>query len=261
MLNLGFVGTGNMGGAILQGAVAAGFLTPGNTFAYDKNDTALKGITAKTGAVPCASAAELAQKADMVLLAVKPNILPAVLEELRPVLAGKAVLSIALGWNVEKLLPLLPSGTRAAFVMPNTSCLALQGLALLEEGHTLNEEELAFVQGLFASIGKLETLKSEYMNVGGTLSGCGPAFLYLAMEAMADAAVLNGLPRDTAYRLVGQMAAGAGAMLAQPGAHPGVLKDGICSPGGSTIRGVRALEDTGARAAYIKAVDDAVNFK
>ena len=145
--------------------------------------------------------------------------------------------------------------------MPNTPCMVGEGMALLEETNNLAPEELEFTKGLFESIGKLLPVKTSLMNVGGTLSGCGPAFLYVIMEALADGAVFHGLPRDMDYTLVSQMVLGSGKMLAESGLHPGKLKDNVCSPAGSTIRGVRALEDGNIRATLIDAIDRAVMMK
>ncbi|MCI8623871.1 MAG: pyrroline-5-carboxylate reductase [Provencibacterium sp.] len=253
--NLGFIGCGNMASAILYGALNAGFLKPETTWLCETIPSRLEEAAAKSGAHPVSSLRELAGKADILLVAVKPAAIPAVLDELGGALRGKAVVSIAVGWLFEKFAPLLPEGARFAHVMPNTPCMVGEGMALVEEKNSLTPEELAYVEGLFGSIGRCEVLPSHLMGVGGVLSGCAPAYLYMLIEALADGAVYHGMPRDMAYRLAAQMVKGSGRMVLETGLHPGILKDNVCSPGGTTIRGVRALEEGGFRSLLIDAVD------
>lgn len=261
MKKLGFIGMGNMASAILLGALKAGYLDPAQVAAYDIDQKKVEDMAAKTGIRPAATTEELITGSDILLMAVKPYNIEEIVKEHGEALKGKAILSIALGWTYDKYREILPKETRVAFIMPNTPCMVGEGMALLEETNDLTPEELEFAKGLFESIGKLLPLKTSLMNVGGTLSGCGPAFLYVIMEALADGAVFHGLPRDTAYALVSQMVLGSGKMLAESGLHPGKLKDNVCSPAGSTIRGVRALEDGNLRATLIDAIDRAVMMK
>ena len=139
--------------------------------------------------------------------------------------------------------------------MPNTPAMVGEGTFLFEETTSFAAEELAAVRALFAAIGTVETLPTSLMGIGGALSGCGPAFVDLLIEAFADAGVLYGMPRDQALRLVSGTVKGAAVLQLETGLHPGVLKDMVCSPGGSTIRGVAALEKCGYRAACIAAID------
>ena len=261
MKRLGFIGMGNMASAILLGALKAGYLHAEQVYAYDSDQKKVEVMGRETGIHPASTAEELVAQSDIVLMAVKPYNIEEVVKEHYDAFKGKAIISIALGWTYEKYREILPQETRVAFVMPNTPCMVGEGMALLEETNNLAPEELEFTKGLFESIGKLLPVKTSLMNVGGTLSGCGPAFLYVIMEALADGAVFHGLPRDMAYTLVSQMVLGSGKMLAESGLHPGKLKDNVCSPAGSTIRGVRALEDGNIRATLIDAIDRAVMMK
>ncbi len=260
-MKLGFIGMGNMASAILLGALKAGYLNPQEVWAYDVNREKLAQRAQETGIHAASSPVELVDAVDVVLLAVKPNTIEEVVTQTYDHLKGKGVISIALGWNHARYRQILPQDTRVVFIMPNTPCMVGEGMSLIEAGGDLTDDEMTFARGLFESIGSVETLKPELMGVGGTLSGCGPAFLYMVIEALADGAVVHGLPRDTAYRLASQMVLGSGKMQLQTGIHPGILKDNVCSPGGSTIRGVRALEDGGLRRAMIDAIDRAVNMK
>ena len=143
------------------------------------------------------------------------------------------------------------------FVIPNTPCMVGEGMAIAEEGSTFTQEEQDYVRELFSAIGQYRVVPQKLMNGASTLTGCGPAFIYLIMEGLADGAVYHGVPRQLAYELAAQTVIGAGKMLLESGLHPGALKDNVCSPGGTTIRGIRAMEDAGVRAAMIDAIDAA----
>ena len=173
---------------------------------------------------------------------------------MRGQLADKAVVSVAVGWPFERYEALLP-GTRHLSTMPNTPVRVCAGVFLLEEKHSLTPEEYVLVQELFGHLGLVQPVESRLLGIAGTLSGCGPAFVSMFIEALGDAGVKHGLPRAMAYRLAGQMVAGTGRMQVETGAHPGAMKDAVCSPGGTTIVGVAELERGGMRAAVINAVD------
>ena len=142
--------------------------------------------------------------------------------------------------------------------MPNTPAMVGEGMSLIEESHSLLPNEYEFVKGLFSSIGEIEVLPSHLMGVGGALSGCGPAYVYMVIEALADGAVLEGMPRTLAYKLASQTVLGAGKMQRETKLHPGILKDNVCSPGGTTIQGVSALEEGKIRSAFIKAISKGI---
>ena len=194
------------------------------------------------------------EDADVVIVAVKPHLIEEVLSPVRGQLADKAVVSVAAGWPFERYEALLP-GTRHLSTMPNTPVRVCAGVFLLEEKHSLTPEEYVLVQELFGHLGLVQPVESRLLGIAGTLSGCGPAFVSMFIEALGDAGVKRGLPRAMAYRLAGQMVAGTGRMQVETGAHPGAMKDAVCSPGGTTIVGVAELERGGMRAAVINAVD------
>ena len=194
------------------------------------------------------------EDADVVIVAVKPHLIEEVLSPVRGQLADKAVVSVAAGWPFERYEALLP-GTRHLSTMPNTPVRVCAGVFLLEEKHSLTPEEYVLVQELFGHLGLVQPVESRLLGIAGTLSGCGPAFVSMFIEALGDAGVKHGLPRAMAYRLAGQMVAGTGRMQVETGAHPGAMKDAVCSPGGTTIVGVAELERGGMRAAVINAVD------
>lgn len=254
MKSLGFIGMGNMGRAIASGLVKGGAIAAENVCAYAPHWDRLKNYCEPLGIVPCHSAAEVARNCDAVLLAVKPYVIEDVLAELGEALADKAVLSIALGYDLDRLRPLLPDNARVQFIMPNTPALVGAGVLLFQRESTLEADERAEILGKFASLGEVIELPGRLMGIGGAVSGCGPAFCAMVIEALADAGVKYGLPRATAYRLASQTLSGTGKMQLETNQHPGMIKDGVCSPGGTTIRGVEALERAGLRAAMLDAV-------
>lgn len=254
-MKLAFIGMGNMATALARGFVASGRLNAADIIAYDPYQDMLKQKAAEVGFSAAATATEAVQAADTVLIACKPHQVEGAVAEIAPALPGKALLSIALGWDHAKYQAILPEGVRVQFVMPNTPAMVGEGVFLFEETNTLSADELAAVKALFSAIGYVHTLPSRLMGIGGAVSGCGPAFVDLALEAFADAAVKYGIPRDLAQKMVSETVLGAAKLQQQTGLHPGVLKDMVCSPGGSTIKGVTALEANGYRAACIAAVD------
>ena len=253
-MKLGFIGMGNMAGALLRGFLACGKIKAENVFVFDKNTEKLEKERKELEFNALGSEKEVAEHSDIVIMACKPYHVEGALLAMGNALCDKALLSIALGWDHAAYRAVLPESVRVQFVMPNTPAMVGQGMFLFEKTTSFAVEELAFMRELFDAIGEVETLPSELMGIGGALSGCGPAFVDLVIEAFADAGVLYGLSRDTAYKLVSQTVKGAASLQLETGMHPGALKDMVCSPGGSTIKGVTALEENGFRAAAIAAV-------
>ena len=254
MNKLAFIGLGNMGRAICSGLIAGGAVAAGDVRGYAPHWDKLAAYARETGITPCKSAQEAVEGADTVIIAVKPYVIEGVLSQLRDALKGKALISVALGYDFARLTALVDESTRVQFVMPNTPAMVGAGVLLFEAASSLLPEERAEIMARFETLGVVEELPTHLMGVGGAVSGCGPAFCAMVIEAMADAGVKYGLPRATAYRLASQTLAGTGGMQIATGQHPGVIKDGVCSPAGSTIRGVEALERAGLRAAMLDAI-------
>ena len=255
MERLGFIGMGNMAQALALGFIRSGSIEKENVFAYAPHQDKLKKNAAAIGFTPLGSLAELAGACDTLVMACKPYQIEAVVAELGEKLAGKALLSIAAGWDYARYQAVLPASTRMQFIMPNTPAMVAEGVLLFEETNSLTAEEHAAAVRLFASVGLVQELPSSLMGIGGTVTGCGPAFVDLFLEAYGDAAVKYGMKRSDAYRLISQMVLGSAKLQLQTGLHPGVLKDNVCSPAGTTIRGVAALEREGFRSACIRSVD------
>ena len=234
---VGFLGFGNMAQAMADGLLRAQALPAGRLLASAHHWERLQANTQRRGMVPCRDNRELAQKSDLIIAAVKPYLLEEVLAPLREDLRGKAVVSVAAGWTFDRLSQLLGEGVRCLCAMPNTPVSVGEGVILLEQDHSLTPGEYEEVTGLLAHLGTVEALPAGQMGIAGTLSGCGPAYAAMFLEALGDAGVLHGLPRALSYRLAAQMLAGAGKLQLETGAHPGAMKDAVCSPGGHHHRG------------------------
>lgn len=254
-LNVGFLGFGNMAQAMAKGLLRTGLLPPERLHACARDWEKLSGNCAAMGIHPCKDAREAADRSDLLILAVKPHQAASVLESIQDRLAGKILLSVAVGLGYEDLEELLPPGISHISTLPNTPIAIGEGILICESVHSLSQEEFTLIRDLFSRTGLVQVVEPAQLGIAGTLSGCGPAFASLFLEALADGAVLHGLPRQTAYRLAGQMLAGTGKLLLEEGGHPGAMKDAVCSPGGTTITGIAALEKAGFRGSVIAAID------
>lgn len=259
MEKLGFIGMGNMAQALAAGFINAGAIDKSKVYAFAPNQEKLAKNAAAIGFTPQKTLQELADACDTLVMACKPYQIESVIAELGDKLQGKALISIAAGWDFARYEKALPAGVRLQFIMPNTPAMVGEGVLLFEEKNTLTSEEREEIKKLFAAVGLVQELPSNLMGIGGTVTGCGPAFVDLFIEAYGDAAVKYGLKRDDAYRLISQMVLGSAKLQLATGTHPGVLKDNVCSPAGTTICGVTALEEYGLRNACIKSVEAVMN--
>lgn len=258
MQKLGIIGTGNMGEAILRGIVRANLLAAHNIYIFDPDVEKVRPLQQQLGVLTAQSAAAMAAACDVVLLAVKPNVCESALKSCSAALAKKALISIVTGWSRADLAALLPEDCRILRTMPNTPCMVGEGMIAFDADHTLAEEELAFAKAILEATGRVVLVPSSLMNAVTGVSGSGPAYVYLFIEALADGGVRAGLPRALAYELAAQTVIGAGKMVLDTGMHPGTLKDAVCSPGGTTIEAVAALEAGGLRAAVLDGVSACV---
>lgn len=252
---IGFIGFGNMAQAIADGLLCRNVTAPSQIYACAANWEKLCRNAEKRGVVPCRTARETVEHSDIVVLAVKPHMIPEVAGSVKEILKGKIVLSVAAGYPFEKYEEILLPGTHHLSTIPNTPVAIGEGIFICEKRHSLTVYELDLVQELFSRIALMQFVETSQLSIAGTVSGCGPAFASMFMEALADAAVMHGLARADAYSLAAQMIAGTGKLQLETGEHPGAMKDAVCSPGGTTIRGVAALERSGLRAAVIDAID------
>ena len=249
-MKIGIIGAGSMGGAVIRVILRGGIAAEGDLTVCRRNPE--KGAPG-CGAKGTGDAAEAAAQSDAVILAVKPQQAETLLPGIREALAGKFVLSVMAGWPFGRLSAALP-GARVLCAMPNTPLQAGEGMTLLSARTSCTAEEKEFAVRLFSSAGRIAWVEESFFDAANAVSGCGPAYAFIFIEALADAAVLGGVPRSMAYGLAAQMLLGSARLLLESGQHPGALKDAVCSPGGMTIEGVRALEQGGFRAAVMNAV-------
>ena len=254
-MKIGFIGFGNMAQATANGLVGQGAVAADDIYACAKNWDKLCQNTQAKGYHPCRDAQELAESVDMVVVAVKPYMVQEVITPIRHILKEKMVVSVVAGFPFEKYEEILEPGTHHISTVPNTPVSIGEGIIICEDVHSLTQEEYTQFENLFSKIGLVQPIDTKHMSVAGTVSGCGPAFVSMFIEALSDAAVKHGIPRAMSYRLVSQMVAGTGKLQLATGQHPGAMKDAVCSPGGTTIVGVAALERHGLRSAVIEAVD------
>ena len=254
-MNIGFIGMGNMAQALVKGWSENAQIN--TIFAAAKHYDKLCLRAESLGICAEEKVKDVVRKSDWIVIAVKPDVVEDVIGELD---LTKPILSVAAGWNCEKYVSVLGESARVQCIMPNLACAFGGGISLFEEENTLNAEEHKIAAALFESCGRVETLPASKINAAMAISGCGPAFAAMAMEALADAGVKYGIPRATAYRLAAQTLIGAGKMQMNTDSVPAQIKDRVCSPGGSTIRGVEALEAHGFRGALFAAVNAVADF-
>ncbi len=242
-----------MAGAIAQGVIASGVFSASDICVCDINKEILKKYPAevKTSSDNCD-----ALLCDYIVLAVKPFILSKVLEEIKGEnIKGKVFISIVAGISVEEIKSVLGIDAKVVRVMPNTPAQVGEGMTVVAKPDSaVNEEELKTVIEIFDAVGKTEIMAESMINVVTGVSGSSPAYVYMMIEAMGDAGVTGGIPRDTAYRLAAQAVLGSAKMVLDTGKHPAELKDMVCSPKGTTIEAVAELEKRGFRSAIIEAV-------
>ncbi|MBR2928729.1 MAG: pyrroline-5-carboxylate reductase [Oscillospiraceae bacterium] len=251
---IGFVGMGSMAQAILKGWKSTALFAEDQFAAYAPNQEKLRKNAKEIGFEPYSDLPSLMRDCNTLIVACKPDQVERALGGVKEQLAGKTLISIAALWTFERYAELLGDGVRVQFVMPNTPAMAKAGMFLFEDNNSLLPEELDAVKQWFSSIGEVEVIPTKLMGIASCIAGSAPAFVDMMMEGLSDAAVSCGMPRDMSYRLIAQMVVGSGRLLQESGEHPGALKDAVCSPGGSTILGVEALDKAGFRAACQEAV-------
>lgn len=255
MAKIGIIGIGNMGFAILKGLLHV--YSKEDIIFTDVNTKRCEEISNETGVPYAGSNAECANQAKYVILAVKPQYFDPVINNIRNIVTQKnVIISIAPGITIESLKNRLGIEKRIVRAMPNTPALLGEGMTGVSyDAAAFDEEEKQTIGSIFTSFGKMRLVEEKLINAVGIVSGSSPAFVYMFIEALADSGVKYGLPRDAAYEMAAQSVLGSAKMVLETGKHPGELKDQVCSPGGTTIEGVSALEEFGLRNAVLKAGD------
>lgn len=255
-MSIGFLGAGRIAQAMAKGFIESGVTSAAKIMA--SCPVADKHLLDEIKALGCRTThknLDVVDQCDTLLVALKPNVVPAVLEEVAPAVQQRhLVVSLAMGVTLGDIQQRLPSGTRVVRVMPNTPCLVRQGASVFARGVAATSDDADLVSRLLASVGHCEEVPESLMDVATGLSGSGPAYVFVTIEALADGAVRQGMPRDLSYRLAANTVLGAAKMVLSTGSHPGSLKDDVSSPAGTTCEGLWVLEKAGFRAALIEAV-------
>ena len=252
----GFIGAGSMGGALAQAAVkAVGGERVAVSCSTPEHSTE---AAARLGCNP-ETAETILWESRFVFLGVKPQMIAGVAKKLAGDIAGADAIFVSMlaGTSLDRLAELLDGEKKIIRIMPNTPCAVGKGLMLVSANSRVTAAELADFKTLMAFSGLLDDLPEHLIDAASAVSGCGPAYAYMFVEALADGAVKCGVPRAKAVRYAAQMLLGSAELVLESGQHPGALKDAVCSPGGSTIAGVAALEHRGFRGAAIAAVEAA----
>lgn len=254
-LRIGFIGFGNMAQAITKGLIVKEVVRSSQISACAGCFERLQKNAAAYGIQAFRTAEEMIQKSDFVVIALKPYQIDEVIGPLKELLKDKVLISVAGGYGFERYAKLLGKGVHHISTIPNTPIAVGEGILVTESRHSLTEEEFSQFNELFSPIALIEMVEPQLLSIAGTLSGCTPAFTAMYLEALGDAGVKYGLSRDTAYRMAAKMLSGSGKLQLESKDHPGRIKDAVCSPGGTTIKGVSALEKGGFRGLVISAID------
>ena len=247
---IAFIGGGNMASAIIGGILKAGIATKDRLIATSKTEKTAASLKERFGILTTTDNLAAARQADILFLAVKPHLFAEIITEIKDHVRPDAlIISIAAGQTIEKIESAFAREIRLVRAMPNTPALVGEAMSALYA----TEADLADAGEIFHSFGKCETVPEAMIDTVIGVSGSSPAYVYMFIEAMADAAVADGMPRTQAYKFAAQAVLGSAKMVLETGTHPGALKDAVCSPGGTTIEAVAVLEQQGLRSAVIAA--------
>ncbi|WP_312475969.1 pyrroline-5-carboxylate reductase [Neobacillus sp.] len=257
---IGFIGAGKMAQAMIEGIVKSKLIPKENIIASARTEKTLEKIKHKYSIVTSLQNKDVARAADILILAVKPDLHESVIEEIKSEIKQKAIIvTIAAGITLKDIERAFGSKIRAVRTMPNTPSLVGEGMSAICANDYLSEEEMIEVEHLFNTFGQTERLEEKLMDAVPAISGSSPAYVYMLIEAMADGGVRQGIPRNKAYRLAAQAVLGAAKMVLETGLHPGELKDDVCTPGGATIEAVETLEKEHFRGSVMAAMESCSN--
>ena len=258
---VGFIGFGNMASAICDGLLAKEAIKPSNMYACARDMGRLSEKCSSRGINAMGSVEDVCRASDLLVLAVLPQQVEEVVKSNAKALKGKPIFSLAAGIDYDRFISYLGEGYNHISTIPNTPIAVGEGIIVAERRHSLTSEQLELFEGVFSKIAKIEYFSSELLSLGGTGAGCAPAFADVFIEALSDGLVKHGMTRAQAYSIVPQMLIGTATYMLKSGKHPGELKDAVCTPGGTTIEGISALEEKGFRNALIYAVDKVMEKK
>lgn len=253
---VGFIGCGKMAQAMIKGILSSGIITSDMIKVSSKTNATRDLVKEKYSIMTTANNIEVARWADILFLAVKPDIHKEIFQEIKEeVKDNTVIITIAAGITLAEVEKEFSSGVKAIRTMPNTPSFVGEGMTVLCPNPKVTSADLETVMTLLKAFGKVEVISESLMDSIPAISGSSPAYVYMFIEALADGGVKNGLPREQAYRLAAQAVLGAAKMVLETGLHPGVLKDQVCTPGGATIEAVSSLEKSGFRSAVLQAME------
>lgn len=253
-MKMGIIGLGNMGAAMADGLLDNNI----ETFLYDRSEEKRDAFKGNEVARVVDSEVDVVKGADAIILAVKPYVYEAVIEAIKDEVKDQIIISITSAFDIEKLEKSLPN-KKLMMALPNTPAKILNSMTGVCPGKNISEEEVKEIRKILSNFGETEIVEEKNIKIYEAVSGCMPAYVYMYIEAAADAAVSYGMQRDMAYRVISQAVAGSAKMVRESGIHPGELKDQVTTPAGTTIKGVKSLEKDGFRSAIINAVDSIMN--
>ena len=252
---IGFIGCGNMAQAIIGGILSSKLVDSSNIIASNPTNTKLEYVKKQYNILTTNNNIDVANFSDILFLAVKPNKYTDVISEIKGYVKQDAIIvSIAAGITIKSIENHFERDIKVVRTMPNTPCLVKEGMSAISYNLNVNSEEKNIILNIFESFGKAEVIDEKLMDVIPAVSGSSPAYVYMLIEALADGAVLQGMPRNQAYKFASQAVLGAAKTVLETNEHPGSLKDKVCSPGGTTIEAVYELEKNSFRASIISAM-------
>ncbi len=258
---IGFIGAGVMGKAIIGGLIESGFVKKENIFASEINQELANKVSNELGIIASTDNKKISSDSDILFICTKPFIIKNILEEIKNNINEKTlIISIAAGVSSETIENCINKPVPVIRTMPNTPVLVKEGMVALCRGKHVTDEHIKLAQGLFEQIGKCIEVPEKLINAVTGISGSGPAFMYLIIDALADGGVKKGLPKKTAIEMAAQTALGAAKMVLETGKHPAVLKDEVTTPGGTTIAGLMTMEERGVRSALARTVQNTVEM-
>ena len=253
---IGFIGSGNMAGAMISGLIRSDISRPGNIMASNRTELKLENLKSEYNIHTTLDNKEVAEFADILVLSIKPNKIKEVINEIKTYIKeDHIIVSIVAGVSIESIQDLFQRKLKIARAMPNIPAIVAEGMTGLCHNSLVTENEMKSIVKIFNSFGNVEVLDEELMDVVTAVSASSPALVYMFIEALADGAVLKGLSREKAYRMVSQAVLGSAKMVLDTDCHPGQLKDRVCSAGGTTIEAIYSLEKKGFRGHVIEAID------
>ena len=259
-MKLGFIGTGNMAGAIMGGVIKSNVFKPEEIIGADLFAPGREKVKELYGINVTDSNKEVIEKSEVVIFSVKPQFYADVIQEVKDLVRPEQlIITIAPGKTLAWLAEQFGKDVKIVRTMPNTPAMVGEGMTAVCPNEHLTEDEIAYVKSLLESFSRAEIVPERLMDVVTAVSGSSPAYVFMLIEAMADAAVEQGMPRAQAYKFAAQAVMGSAKMVLETGKHPGELKDMVCSPAGTTIKAVRVLEKEGLRSAVIEAMDACVD--